>query len=98
MIVVCGESLVDLVPTDGGAAYAPRPGGSPANVAVALGRLGMDVTLLTRLSKDEFGNRLREHLTRSAVDLSEAATASEPTTLAVVSLDRSGDAGYTFYV
>ena len=49
-IVVCGEALVDLVPAPGsGIGYLARPGGSPANVAVGLGRLGLDVALLTRL-------------------------------------------------
>ena len=43
MILVVGEALVDVV--DG----EPHPGGSPANVAVGLGRLGLDVTLVTAL-------------------------------------------------
>ena len=98
MIVVCGEALIDLVPAPGGGAYVPRPGGSPANVAVALGRLGVDVTLLARLSTDYFGRLLRGHLTQSMVDLSFAVSAVEQTTLAVVNLDPGGDAGYSFYI
>jgi fructokinase len=105
MIVVCGEALVDLVPTDnavvpqaGGSALIPQPGGSAANVAVALGRLGVDVSLLTRLSEDRFGRLLRAHLAESRVDLSAAVSAKEHTTLAVVDLDDHGDAVYTFYV
>ncbi len=98
MIVVCGEALVDLVPVAVGGPYAARPGGSPANVAVGLGRLGHEVTLLARLSEDPFGRLLRDHLTASTVDLASAVTVAEPTTLAVVSLDERGQADYAFYV
>jgi fructokinase len=96
VIVVCGEALVDLVPS--GKALVPQPGGSAANVAVALGRLGQDVSLLTRLSGDRFGRQLRVHLTESQVDLTDAVSARENTTLAVVDLDTAGDAVYTFYL
>lgn len=98
MIVVCGEALLDLVPTADGSAYTPRPGGSPANVAVGLGRLGVDVQLVARLADDPFGRLLREHLASSRVDLRAAPTAREPSTLAVVTLDESGKAEYAFYV
>ncbi|MDQ1495285.1 MAG: fructokinase, partial [Actinomycetota bacterium] len=38
MIVVCGETLIDLVHVDG-ELWRALPGGSPANTAVALARL-----------------------------------------------------------
>ncbi len=106
MIVVCGEALVDLVPgspngprarqaTDGPAA---RPGGSAANVAVGLARLGVEVQLLCRLSTDHFGEMIRQHLTASGVGLALAVTTDEPTTLARVELSATGDARYTFQV
>jgi fructokinase len=98
MIVVCGEALIDLVPGGGHDSYRARPGGSPTNVAVGLGRLGVDVGLVTRLAGDHFGRLLREHLTGSDVDLRWAVPAPEPSTLAVVSLDAAGLAEYAFYV
>jgi fructokinase len=98
MIVVCGEALIDLVPDESGAVYSPRPGGSPANVAVGLGRLGHNAALLARISNDGFGRLLRAHLTGSHVDLITTLPAREPTTLAVVTLDPSGSAEYAFYV
>ncbi|MFI6602968.1 carbohydrate kinase [Nonomuraea sp. NPDC050536] len=98
MIVACGEALVDLVPLPDEAAYTPRPGGSPMNVAVGLGRLGIDVAMLARIADDGFGRLLRAHLTTSSVDLSLAIPAAEPTTLAVVTLDAGGAAQYAFYV
>ncbi|GAA1823651.1 carbohydrate kinase [Luedemannella flava] len=98
MIVVCGEALIDLVPAAGNGLFLARPGGGPTNVAVGLGRLGVAVRLLARLSTDGFGQLLRAHLVGSHVDLTDAVEAGEPTTLAVVTLDASGDAVYTFYV
>ncbi len=114
MIVVCGEALVDLVPlppapgvdpaaegTEPDAArggYAARPGGSPLNVAVGLGRLGTPVALLSRLSGDAFGRRLADHVHAAGVDTGWSVAAAEPTTLAVVTLDDEGRADYSFYV
>lgn len=98
VIVVCGEALIDLVPLGRDGGYTARPGGSPANVAVGLGRLGVPVQLLCRLSGDPFGRRLAAHVQASAVDTSAALVAPEPTTLAVVTLDGQGRAEYAFYV
>jgi fructokinase len=97
-IVVCGEALVDLVPAAGGEAYIARPGGSPANVAAALGRLDVPVSLLARLSTDHFGQLIRAHLKQSHVDLSLAIETADRSTVAMVSLGASGDAGYTFFI
>jgi fructokinase len=98
MIVVCGEALIDLVPTGEPDTYRAVPGGGPANTAVALSRLGTPAYLLCRLSGDGFGRRIRDHLVASGVDLSLAVEAAEPTTAAVVGLDDSGGAEYQFYV
>ncbi|OLE27117.1 MAG: hypothetical protein AUG44_11005 [Actinobacteria bacterium 13_1_20CM_3_71_11] len=107
MIVVCGEALIDLVPARdsgtgpaaaGAGTYDARPGGGPLNVAVGLGRLGVDVALLGRLAQDRFGRRLRDHLRGSKVSLELIAASAAPTTLAVVNLDASGVATYDFYI
>lgn len=97
MIVVCGEALIDLVPDRSGR-YAAHPGGSPANVAVGLGRLGVDVALLARLASDRFGGLIRDHLTESGVRLDVTVHSGQPSTLAVVHLDPDGTAAYDFYV
>jgi len=96
-IVVGGEALIDLV-DEGSGQFRAHPGGSPANVAVGLARLGIPATLLARVSHDAFGRLLRTHLDRGGVDLGHVVPASEPTTLAVVSLDERGVATYDFYV
>jgi fructokinase len=95
VIAVCGEALVDLLPVSA-TSYEARPGGSPANTAVALARLGVPVTMLARLSGDAFGRLLREHLTANGVDLSYAVDAAESSGLAVVTRDAAGTASYRF--
>jgi fructokinase len=96
VIVVAGESLVDLlVRTDG--SVVAIPGGGPYNAARALGRLGIPVAFLGRLSTDVFGRDLRARLLADGVDLSLAPTTDDPTTLAVAELDASGAASYRFH-
>jgi fructokinase len=97
VILVCGEALIDLVPTATDA-YEARPGGGPLNIAVGLGRLGLDVALIARLAADRFGHRLRTHLEASRVRLDLAVPSTAPTTLAVLGLDAAGIAAYDFYI
>ncbi|MDP9434451.1 MAG: carbohydrate kinase [Actinomycetota bacterium] len=96
-VVVCGETVVDLVQS-GSRSWTSHPGGSPANVAVGLARLSVPVAMLARLSGDAFGGMLREHLRDAGVDLGLAVAAQEPSTLAVASLDAAGVATYDFWV
>lgn len=98
MIVVAGEALVDLVPKPGGLLYQGYAGGSPANTAVTIARLGTPVALLARLAGDHAGRALRAHLTSNGVDLRYAVAADESTSLAVVDVARDGSAAYGFYV
>jgi fructokinase len=96
LIVVAGESLVDLlVRRDGG--VTATPGGGPFNVARALGRLGQPVTFLGRLSTDPFGRLLRARLVADGVDLGLAPTTDDPTLLAVADIDDDGAATYQFH-
>ena len=98
MIVVAGEALVDLVPKPGGLLYQGYAGGSPANIAVTIARLGSPVALLARLAGDHAGRALRAHLTGNGVDLRYAVAADESTSLAVVDVARDGSAACGFYV
>ena len=99
MIVVCGEALVDMVPSACGleTGYVPRPGGSPANVAVGLGRLEVPVSFLGRVSGDPFGRLLRRHLSTNAVDLRFLSEGTEHTTLAFVERRPGAEEEYSFY-
>ncbi|MFD7560508.1 MULTISPECIES: carbohydrate kinase [unclassified Streptomyces] len=99
MIVVGGEALIDLVPTEQPpGALLPRPGGGPYNTALALGRLGAEVAFCSRVSTDGFGEFLLAGLRAAGVDLSLVRRGPEPTTLAVPSLAPDGSASYGFYV
>lgn len=99
MIVVGGEALIDMTPLSCGAehGYVPRFGGSPYNVAIALGRLGVPVAFLGRLSQDFFGQRLLAHLTANGVDIRYLRVGAEPSTLAFVSLSAGCEAQYAFW-
>src|SRR5258706_1583660 len=97
MIVVAGESLIDLIVGADGRVEA-IPGGGPYNVARTLGRLGQAVSFLGRLSTDRFGSILRAGLASENVGLDLAPTTDGTTLLAVVELDDGGAAKYRFYV
>lgn len=94
-LTVIGEALIDLLP-DGPDCYRARCGGSPFNVAVGLARLGHRTSLMARLSGDGLGRRLRAAAAAEHVDLDAAPQAGEPTSLAIVTLDEDGSAGYDF--
>jgi fructokinase len=97
VIVVCGETLIDLVHVEG-ETWRALPGGSPANTAVALARLGTPAAMLARISGDAFGTRLRSRLVNDGVDVGLVVEAAEASSMAVVDLDDSGGARYNFYL
>lgn len=97
-IVVVGEALVDLVLAHGAAEPVAHPGGSPANVALGLARLGVEATLVTRLGGDDHGSLVRAHLERSGVTLSAGSVVDAPTSTALATLDASGKATYEFTI
>lgn len=99
MILCCGESLIDMIPSQnvaGEPGFTPHPGGAIFNTAIALARLRAFTGLLSGLSSDLFGDQLRAALAGSNVDASLAITSDRPTTLAFVQLT-NGQATYTFY-
>jgi fructokinase len=97
MIVVGGEALVDLLVRPDGSVVA-TPGGGPYNTARTIGRLGVPVTFVGRLSNDRFGLDMAARLKRDGVVLGCPAPLAEPTTLALAELDRDGQATYRFYL
>jgi fructokinase len=100
VIVVAGEALVDMVPVgdDELTPLAPKLGGGPYNVAVALGRLDVPTSFLSRVSTDHFGEQLIKRLHGSNVRTDLVQRGHENTTLAVVGLAEDGSARYAFYV
>lgn len=97
--LVCGEALFDLFAeeTEAGFALDARIGGSPFNVAVGLARLGAGAALLTGLSRDLLGRRLRRAVEAEGVSARWLAEKDGPTTLGFVSLGAEGGAEYAFY-
>ncbi|MBE1876138.1 carbohydrate kinase family protein [Myceligenerans pegani] len=94
-VLAVGEALVDEVHRPDGSA-AEHPGGSIANVALTLGRLGRDVRLATWLGRDERGDAVRAWLAESDVALADGSDAAERTSVAVATLDDGGSATYEF--
>lgn len=95
-ITVVGEALVDVIERTGAVTPEEHPGGSPANVALTLARLGHDTHLLTRLGTDARGARVAAHLARSGVQLVPGSMVAGRTSTARALLDPDGAATYTF--
>jgi fructokinase len=98
VVAVAGEALVDFVPAGEPGVFRAAPGGSPANVAVGLARLGVPARLLARIADDLLGHRLRAHLDANGVDLTFVVRAAEPTSLAIVAVGPDGVVEYDFRV
>jgi fructokinase len=98
MILCCGEALIDMIPgetREGASAFRPLVGGSVFNTSVALGRLGIPVRFFGGLSRDFFGDELREAMRKSNVDFSLSPVTDRYTILAFVKLE-GGQARYAF--
>ena len=98
LVAVAGEVIVDLVPAEADGMFRAVPGGSPANVAVGLHRLGVPTRLVARLAGDPMGRRLRRHLENNGLELGHVVAAAEATSLAIVSVEEDGTVGYDFRV
>lgn len=94
-VLTVGEALVDEVRRPAGSA-AEHPGGSIANVALTLGRLGREVRLATWLGTDARGDLVRDWLAESGVALVPGSDGAERTSVAVATLDDDGSATYDF--
>jgi fructokinase len=105
MDLVClGEILIDLFPAEYGrrladvSAFIPRPGGAPANVAVAARRLGSQTAFIGKVGEDAFGHSLAETLAREGVDIrSLRYDPSARTTLAFIAKPDAATSEYVFY-
>lgn len=101
-ITAIGEILIDLTQTGTSGAglpvYTAFPGGAPANVAVAAARLGAKTAFIGKVGNDAWGKLLVDTVRQNGVNadgmvVSDAAN----TTLAVVSLQESGERSFAFY-
>lgn len=95
-VIVIGEALTDVVVTPDG--RSEHPGGSPANVAYGLGRLGVSTGLLTALGDDARGAAIETHLRSASVTLLPGAYSLDRTSSATATLAEDGSASYDFDV
>ena len=100
-VTALGEVLIDF--TDHGVSNAGQklfernPGGAPANVLVALKKLGHEVAFIGKVGQDMHGDFLRKTLVDNGIDCT--GLISDPdffTTLAFVALDDQGDRSFSF--
>ncbi|MGZ6650994.1 MAG: carbohydrate kinase family protein [Solirubrobacteraceae bacterium] len=102
-IVTLGEVVADVyqeqTPSDVELQFTARPGGAPANVAVAAAKLGAQASFVGRLGDDLFGDFILRAL--HAVGVETTAVRREPpptrTTLAFVEVSKDGNREFTFY-
>ena len=96
-ILAIGEALIDVVITHEQPDFPVEiPGGSPANVALTLGRLDRPVALATWIGLDERGRLIDFHMSDSSVHVTGASRGASHTSTALARLDENGTASYTF--
>ncbi|KAK4370704.1 hypothetical protein RND71_010179 [Anisodus tanguticus] len=104
LIVSFGEMLIDFVPTVSGVSLAEAPGflkapgGAPANVAIAVTRLGGKSAFVGKLGDDEFGHMLAGILKQNGVQADGINfDKGARTALAFVTLRADGEREFMFY-
>ncbi|CAL9065637.1 fructokinase-1-like [Musa acuminata AAA Group] len=104
LVVSFGEMLIDFVPSEAGvslaeaSAFLKAPGGAPANVAIAVARLGGRAAFVSKLGDDEFGHMLAAILREKGVsDAGVVFDAGARTALAFVTLRADGEREFMFY-
>lgn len=93
-VLVVGEALVDIVVS--ARTTVEHPGGSPANVAYGLGRLGVDTALLTSIADDQYGAAIDQHLRNAGVTVLPGSKGRGRTATATAILGSDGSAQYDF--
>jgi len=102
MNTVCcfGEALIDFHGKPSGAApvFTAHPGGAPANVSVAVARLGGRAAFVGMFGRDMFGDLLLRELDAAGVDTSHGhRTDAANTALAFVSHAANGERDFSFW-
>ncbi|NOH23314.1 aminoimidazole riboside kinase [Vibrio europaeus] len=95
---VTGDAVVDLIP-DTESTYLKCPGGAPANVAVAIARLGGKSAFFGRVGQDPLGRFMKNTLAYEQVDTEfMLLDDAHRTSTVIVDLDDSGERSFTFMV
>lgn len=95
--LVIGESLIDVIVTEGaeGETVREMPGGSPMNTAIGLARQGVDVAFITELGADQRADTIEQRLVAEGVDVYTAPRAGRTST-AEARIATNGAADYSF--
>jgi len=102
-IVALGEVVSDIYRDESSSTvelpFTARPGGAPANVAVAAARLGSEAAFIGGVGEDLFGDFILRALEAEGVDTSAVRRCEPPTrtSLAFVEIAEDGDRSFTFY-
>lgn len=103
-IITMGELLIDFIPDKKDCKlkdvnkFRKAAGGAPANVAVALARVGISAAFIGKVGADAFGDFLLETMSEQQVDTTNIVRTEEAmTTLAFVSLTGKGERDFAFY-
>ncbi len=94
---IIGEALIDSVHGNDGT-VTDHPGGSPANVALTLGRLGRDPELLSWFGQDAGGAKIEQWLAASNVRVAPGSNGAPYTSVAQATLAADGSASYEFHL
>ncbi|SIS67867.1 carbohydrate kinase family protein [Neptunomonas antarctica] len=108
-VISFGEALVDMLSskvskpagkTEAASheSFTKFPGGAPANVAAAVGKLGGNSVFVGQVGADMFGDFMKASLEDAGVDTRYLLQSDEgKTALAFVSLDDHGERSFEFY-
>src|SRR5690349_4438542 len=91
-VLVAGEALIDVIHLGG--STREHPGGSPANVALGLARLGVATSFLTALARDARGTAIAERLEAAGVALLPESWSLPTTSSAAATIGPDGSATY----
>jgi fructokinase len=101
-IVALGEVVSDIYRGEGSSEvelpFTARPGGAPANVAVAAARLGSEAAFVGSVGEDLFGDLILRTLEAEGVDTSAVRRCEPPTRTSIAFVEISGgERSFTFY-
>jgi fructokinase len=103
-LVCLGEFLIDMFPAELGrslvevSAFHPKPGGAPANVAVAAARLGANSAFIGKVGDDLFGHFLADVLVQEGVETRGMRYDRQArTTMAIIAMPDENTAEFVFY-
>lgn len=101
-VVAFGRATIDLYANEIGAledalTFSKYVGGSPANTAVAMGKLGLKVGYIGKVSDDPFGRYIVRYLSEAGVDTSHI-TVAEPGTRSGITIGEILEDGCNYFV